>query len=125
MTLHFQESDPIVVGSGELYLGKVDDPEKASESEIEAALKNIGVIEAGATLAYSNEMQEIHSANRGLIMRFMTSQKVEFNCGVMTWVFDNLELLCPGTVEEDSADRKIIKIGANRTLAGKLFAFCA
>lgn len=115
MTMHYQEADPILVGSGELYLGRVDDPENATEAMIGTALKNIGAIEAGATFTYSNEVQEINSANRGLIMRFVTNQKVEFNCGIMTWVFGNMELLCPGTVD-GTTDKKTLKIGAAKKL---------
>ncbi len=114
MSMHYQEADPILVGSGELYIGKVNNPESATEQVIETALKNIGAIQAGATLTYSNQMQDIYSANRGLLMRFMTSQKIEFSCGIMTWVMDNMELLCPGTVEDitDEMPRgKKIKIG--------------
>ena len=117
MALHVQSSDPILVGSGELYIGAVADPENAAETTIEAALKNIGIIESGATLTYSNDIKEIESANRGLILSFVTKQKIEFDCGIMTWVFDNLELLCPGTVETDATTgTKKIKIGAKKTL---------
>ena len=117
MTLHYQESDPILVGSGELYIGVVNDPENTDETTIKAALKNIGVIQAGATLTYSNDIKEIESGNRGIIMSFITKQRIEFDCGIMTWVFDNLELLCPGTVETNvETGTKKIKIGAKKTL---------
>lgn len=112
MTLHFQESDPIVLGSGELYLGKVNDVETATEVEIEAALKNVGAIEAGATLEYKPTMKDIKSANRGTIMRFVTEEEVTFNCGVMTWIVDNLALLAPATITTDAeTGKKTIKIG--------------
>lgn len=102
MTLHYQESDPILLGSGELYIGQVANVEEATEQEIEAALKNVGAIQAGATLQYSNSVTEIKSANRGTIMRFFSNHEVKFNCGVLTWKIDQLELMAPGTVETDS-----------------------
>lgn len=112
MTLHRQESNPMVLGSGELYLGKVLNPESAIEVEIEAALKNVGAIESGATIQYSPTVKEIKSANRGTIMTFVSEESVKFNCGIMTWLIDNLANLAPATVTEDTAKgTKTIKIG--------------
>lgn len=112
MALHFQEADPIVLGSGELYLGKVENPETATEQEIETALKNVGAIEAGATLSYSPKIKDIKSANRGTIARFITEEEVTFSCGIMTWIIDNLALLAPATVTTDAGTgKKTIKIG--------------
>ena len=117
MTLHYQETDPIILGSGELYMGKVESVEEATEVEIESALQNIGAIESGATLQYSNSIQEVKSGNRGTIMRFVTEESVSFNCGVMTWVLDNLALLAPATVETDAeTGTKKIKIGGKGML---------
>ncbi|MGF7057186.1 hypothetical protein [Brassicibacter mesophilus] len=112
MTLHYQEADPIVLGSGELYLGKVDNVETATEEVIEVALKNIGAIESGATLTYTPTIQDIKAANRGKIMSFVTDEEVTFNCGIMTWVIDNLATLAPATVTTDeTTGTKTIKIG--------------
>ena len=112
MTLHYQESDPIVLGSGELYLGKVDKVETATEEEIIAALKNVGAIESGATLAYAPTIQTIKSANRGTIASFISEEEVKFNCGIMTWLIDNLAVLAPATVTTDEiTGTKTIKIG--------------
>lgn len=117
MTLHRQESDPILLGSGELYLGKIDNVEEATEEEIKSALKNVGAIEAGATLEYSNSIQEIKSANRGTLMRFVSDEEVKFNCGVLTWNLENLANLAPATVDVDpETGTKTIKIGGKGQL---------
>lgn len=117
MALHHQAADPIVLGSGELYLGKVDNPETATETEIEAALKNVGAIEAGATLEYKPTIKEVKSANRGTLMRFVSEEEVTFDCGIMTWMVDNLASLAPATVETDAVTgTKKIKIGGRGML---------
>lgn len=98
--------------SGELYLGKVLNPETATEEEITTALKNVGAIESGATLQYNPTIKTIKSANRGTIMTFVSEEEVTFNCGIMTWVIDNLANLAPATVETDATSgTKTIKIG--------------
>lgn len=117
MALHYQETDPIILGSGELYLGQINNVEEASEEEIDAALKNVGAIESGATLTYTPTIQEIESANRGTIARFVSKEEVTFNCGVMTWVLENLANLAPATVETDpDTGTKKIRIGGKGTL---------
>ncbi|SHK42290.1 hypothetical protein [Desulforamulus aeronauticus] len=117
MALDYQVSDPIVLGSGELYLGVVANPETADEATIEAALKNIGAIESGASLEYKPSIQEIGSANRGTIMRFVTKEEVTFDCGILTWKVDNLALLAPAAVTTDAATKtKIVKIGGRGML---------
>lgn len=117
MTLHYQESDPIILGSGELYLGVVENPETALETAIEAALKNIGAIESGATLEYKPSIQEIESTNRGTLMRFVTKEEVTFDCGILTWKVDNLASLAPATVSTDTTTgTKTVKIGGKGML---------
>lgn len=117
MTLHYQESDPIILGSGELYLGKVLNPETATEEEITAALKNVGAIESGATLQYNPTIKTIKSANRGTIASFVSEEEVKFNCGIMTFILENLATLAPATVTDDKVTgKRTIKIGGKGTL---------
>ncbi|OCZ52192.1 hypothetical protein [Dehalobacter sp. TeCB1] len=112
MALNYQAADPIILGSGELYLGTVTNPEAATETEIEAALKNIGAIESGATLTYKPTIKEVKSANRGTIMRFVSDEEVKFDCGILTWKIDNLALLAPAAVSTDATTgTKTVKIG--------------
>lgn len=113
MALNYQAADPIILGSGELYLGTVANPETATETEIEAALKNIGAIESGATLTYKPTIKEVKSGNRGTIIRFISDEEVKFDCGILTWKVDNLALLAPATVNTDAVTgTKTVKIGA-------------
>jgi hypothetical protein len=117
MALDYQNTDPVILGSGELYLGKVDNPESASEATIEAALKNVGAIDSGAEVSYSPEFEEIRSANRGLITRLMTSEEVTFSCGVMTWVMENLAEIAPSTLTTDATTgEKRLQIGGQKEL---------
>jgi hypothetical protein len=117
MTLHRQEAEPIILGSGELYLGKVDNVESATEEAIIAALKNVGAIESGATLTYIPTIKDIKSGNRGTIARFVSEEEVKFGCGVMTWIVDSLANLAPAIVTTDeTTGKKTIKIGGKGML---------
>lgn len=112
MALHYQETDPIILGSGELYIGKVDNPETADETAVEAALKNLGAIESGCVIKYTPTIKEIESANRGTVLRIITKETLTLNTGIMTWVIDNLAVLSGGKVTTDATSgTKKMKIG--------------
>jgi hypothetical protein len=116
-TLTNVEADPIILGSGELYLGKVASPDTATEDVILTALKNVGAIESGASLTYKPTIKEIDSANRGVIARFVSKEEVNFKCGVMTWLVDNLALLSPASVTTEAiTGTKTVKIGGKGSL---------
>lgn len=117
MALTTIPAEPILLGSGELYLGTVENPETADDATIEAALVNVGAIDSGASLQYKPTIKDVYSANRGLIMSFITQEKVTFKCGVMTWKIDNLEKVAPTTITTDTiTGKKTIKIGGKGSL---------
>lgn len=112
MSLHTQTSEPIILGSGELYLGTVANPDTADETTISAALVNIGAIESGASITYKPTVKDVESANRGTITKFVTKEEVSFKTGIITWVIDNLSRLAPMAITTDgSTGKKTIKIG--------------
>ncbi|MFT8316656.1 MAG: hypothetical protein ABF651_00115 [Sporolactobacillus sp.] len=113
-----QASEPVMLGMGELYLGKVDNPESATDDTIIPALKQIGVIDSGASLEYAPDITEIKGGNRlGVLARWITSEDVTFKTGIMTWVIDNLAAITPGTLTTDgSTGTKTLKIGGKTQL---------
>ncbi|MDN3956185.1 hypothetical protein [Sporolactobacillus laevolacticus] len=113
-----QASDPIMLGMGELYLGQVVNPKTATEDTIIAALKNIGVIDSGASLEYAPDIQEIKGGNRlGVLARWITSEDVTFKTGIMTFVLENLAAIAPGSLTVDgTTGQKTFKIGGKNVL---------
>lgn len=93
------KEDTILLGSGDLYLGKVDP--NATETEIQAALVNVGAISGGATLTYKPSFHDIESANRGTIMSFLTKEEISFKSGILTWNLENLSKLSAASYSED------------------------
>ena len=90
--MNYQTSDPIVLGSGELYIGlasSITDLSNLTTVE-EEALINIGAIESGATITINTEKMEIKSSNRGLIKKFTVDKEIRFSTGIMTWVLKNI-----------------------------------
>lgn len=83
MAMNYQTSDPIILGSGELYLS-------LSATPTENNFINIGAIDSGATITIGNEKKEIKSSNRGLIKKITVDKSVKFSTGIMTWVLENI-----------------------------------
>ncbi|MDX8367858.1 hypothetical protein [Cytobacillus sp. IB215665] len=110
MVMHYQKSDPIVLGSGELYLAKVSeivDPEQLTEEEVNK-LVNIGAIESGANIDIADEDIEIESDNRGTVMKITADKDINFSSGVMTWVLENIaNFLMGATYTEEKADEVV------------------
>lgn len=113
MTMHYQESDPIILGSGELYLAlasDIADPEKITTEE-EAKFINIGAIQSGANIDISNTYQEVEAANRGLIGKFKIKTETRFSTGICTWVMENVSKFLTGSTYTDdtvTGERKMV-----------------
>lgn len=111
MSMHYQANDPIILGSGELYIGlasEIDDLSELTALE-EAALVNIGAIESGANVAIETEKKEIKSSNRGLIKKIAIDKSVKFSTGVMTWVLKSIsDFLLGSTYTENEGIKKMI-----------------
>lgn len=113
MTTHYQKSDPIILGSGELFISlakDIVDPENLTTEE-EAALINIGAIESGATIDIADEKIDIESANRGLIAKISTKKEIRFSTGIITWNISNISKYLLGstfTENESTGEKKMI-----------------
>lgn len=104
------QENTILLGSGDLYLGQVDP--NATETEISAALVNVGAISGGSQLIYKPTFKDIESANRGTIMSFLTKEEVTFKSGLLTWNLENLSKLSASHYSEDTtAGTRRIGIG--------------
>ena len=113
MSLHFQQSDPILLGAGELYLMFAKDIEDLENltTEEEDNLINIGAIESGATINIENTYREIKSANRGTVARMKVDSECVFDSGIMTWVLENIAKFLSGskfTKDLDGSQKMII-----------------
>lgn len=104
MAMNYANSDPIILGSGELYIGLASDiADLTSLTTVEEeALINIGAIEAGASLTITNQKADVVSANRGKLMKFLIDRDVKFTTGILTWDSQNVcDFLLGGSYSEE------------------------
>ncbi|MEC1725851.1 hypothetical protein P9E34_14125 [Schinkia azotoformans] len=107
----------ILLGSGKLSLGVVANVATATETEIAAALTEVGAISGGATLTYTPTFKEIKSANYGTLASFLTDEQVTFTSGILNWNLKNLENFSAGAYSEDeTAGTRRIGIGGLRNV---------
>lgn len=97
----------VLLGSGKLFLGTVANVDTATETEITAALEEVGAISGGAVLEYKPSFQEIQSANYGIISSFKTKEEVTFKSGILTWNLKNLDKLSAAYYSETVTERRI------------------
>lgn len=117
MAMNKQVSDPIILGSGELYLGLVDSITNLEELTTveEETLINIGAISGGANITIGSEKIEIISDNRGLIKKKTTAKNVKFSTGAITWIMKNVSnfLLGATYTDDTSGKEKKMVVGLN------------
>ncbi|MEC1768283.1 hypothetical protein [Schinkia azotoformans] len=107
----------ILLGSGKLYLGLVDNVATATEEQIESALTEVGAIDRGASITYAPTFTEVDSANYGTLASFLTKEEVTFTSGVLNWNLKNLENFSAGSYSEDTtAGTKRIGIGGLKSV---------
>lgn len=108
MPMNVQASDPIILGSGELYLGLASDIADLEELTTveEDALINIGAITGGATITLGSEKIDVIAENRGLVKKKTTAKNVRFSTGVMTWILKNVsDFLLGATYTDDTVNK--------------------
>jgi len=119
--LNYQNSEPIVLGSGELYLVKsseISDP-SALTTEEEAKLINVGAINSGASVTISKDLIDVYGKNRGLIKKIAKATNVTFKTGIISFILKNVAEFLYGVdyVEDAVAGTKKIIIGDENTPA--------
>lgn len=117
MSLDLVSYEPLVVGSGELYLGTIADLATATEQDIVNSLINVGAISGGAEISYEPDVKTVKSANRGKLLNFVTDEEVTFKTGIITWNLDNLAKIAPATITTDSeTGTKTLKLGVSTSI---------
>lgn len=109
--------DTYLLGSGDLFIGKVDNIATATESDILAAIVNVGAISGGAELVYKPKFYEVKSGNRGTIASFKTDEEVTFKSGILTWDLKNIEKLSASYYSEDTtAGTRRVGVGGMKNI---------
>lgn len=113
-------TEKIVLGSGKLYVTEFTDtlPEDAT-IEVESNL--IGLIQGGATLAYTPTFYEAKD-DLGLVSKkFLTEEVVVLRSGIMTWNGNTIEKLTATARVTEAEGVRTVKIGGIDNYSGKQY----
>lgn len=117
----------IILGSGYIHLAvfrkgqQIPDPEKFCTDE-----NRYSYIKNGATLEYTNEVQEVKDDMGKVSKTVITSEDVTLKAGLMTLIGDTIEKLCDTarvSVSEDGKYRRT-KIGGVGNRKGAKYVIC-
>lgn len=126
MASNIDNSEEIILGSGDLYLaeftGKIPD-----DAEIEKEENRAGNVKGGATLEYSQTCQTVKD-DKGRVKKTITTEEdVKFKTGLITWVDTWIKaLISTARVETTAkAGHRVYKIGglSNQSKTRYLFRF--
>lgn len=111
-------SDEIILGSGDLYLVKFTG-EIPEDSVIETDANRAGNIKGGATLQYSIESQTVQDDKGRVKKTIITKETVTFKTGLMTWIKQYIQALVQ-TARVDEATKtghRVFKLGGLANLS--------
>lgn len=114
-------SDEIILGSGNLYLMEYDGSNIPVDTEVEKDENRAGNIKGGATLEYSMESQTVQDDMGRVKKTIATSEKVLFKTGLITWVKQYIQALAlTARVDETSKPgHRVFKLGGLSNVSKK------
>ena len=116
-------TEPIILGSGELYIAKSKDISNlASPTDTDLSkFVNIGAISGNASLTIKDDFTDIESTNRGIIDSLLKKRTVSFNTGIITFNLENLAKFIYGADYADDAENKIKTVSIGNEVADKCY----
>lgn len=115
--------DDVVLGSGDLYLMEYADT-VPTDTEIEIEANQVGHIQGGAALEYTNEWKTVKDDMGVIVKNFLTNENVVFNSGMLSWNGKQLAMLCSTSrVTEPTAGDPVrtVKFGGLKNGNGKQY----
>ncbi|MDF1496340.1 hypothetical protein [Caproiciproducens sp. CPB-2] len=118
-----QNTEPLMLGSGELFIAKSKDISNLAipTDEDLAKFVNIGAIKENASLSIKDEMQDVKGANRGLIYKALKERNVTFKTGIITFNLENLYKFIYGGDFTDDTTKKVQTFSIGNEVAGKCY----
>ncbi len=116
-------TEPIILGSGELYIAKSNDISNLATPTDEDLSKfvNIGAISGNASLSIKDDFTDIESTNRGLIDSLLKKRNVSFKTGIITFNLENLATFLYGADYTDDTTNKIKSISLGNEVGSRCY----
>lgn len=118
-------SDEIILGSGELYVCEFTGDAIPEDSVIETDANRAGNIKGGAKLEYSTSSQTVKSDNGRVKKTIITEETVKFVTGLITWTKTWVQaLIATARVDEASkTNHRVFKLGGLNNQSKKKYLY--
>lgn len=114
----------ITLGSGKLFVLEYAAKDAIpADAMIEKPENELGAIQGGATLEYTNEFYEAKDDLGRYSKKMMTAENAVFKTGLITWNLKTLERLCQTARVNETDGKRTVKIGGIENYNDKRYIF--
>lgn len=123
-TKQIDNSDEIILGSGDLYIAKFTG-EVPDDKTIEADDNRAGNVKSGATLEYSMESQTVQDDKGRVKKTIITSETVALKTGLITWTKQYIQALVQTARvdEQTKPGHRLYKLGGLSNVSKDRYLF--
>lgn len=123
-TKQIDNSDEIILGSGDLYIAKFTG-EVPDDETVEADDNRAGNVKSGATLEYSMESQTVQDDKGRVKKTIITSETVTLKTGLITWTKQYIQALVQTARvdEQTKPGHRLYKLGGLSNVSKDRYLF--
>lgn len=124
-TSRIDNSDEIILGSGDVYIAEFDGTTIPTDQEIETEANRAGNVKGGASLEYSMESQTVQDDKGRVKKTIITNETVLFKTGLITWITNWFKALVQTARVDETTKQghRLIKLGGLANLSKKRWLF--
>lgn len=101
------ETEPIILGAGEVYMYEFDGTEIPEDSIIETDEHNVGDCSGGFSVDYKPEAYDVKNQYNKIVKRYIIGESCTAKTGIIRWALEKLSLLSTAKIET-TEDRKSV-----------------
>lgn len=122
-------TEPIILGDGEVYMYEFNGDKIPEDNEIETAEHNVGDCSGGFSIDYKPDVYDVKNQYNKIVKRYIIGETCSAKTGIIRWSLEKLALLSTAkiTTTEATADspmkKKLVVGGDGNSLKTVLFRF--
>lgn len=123
------ETEPIILGAGEVYMYEFDGTEIPEDSVIETDVHNVGDCSGGFSVDYKPEAYDVKNQYNKIVKRYIIGESCTAKTGIIRWALEKLSLLSTAKIETTEATsttpgkKKLVVGGDGNSLKTVLLRF--
>lgn len=122
-------TEPIILGDGEVYMYEFDGTEIPEDSVIETDEHNVGDCSGGFSIDYKPDVYDVKNQYNKIVKRYIIGEKCTAKTGIIRWSLEKLSMLSTAKLTTTPATtsapekKKLVVGGDGNSLKTVLFRF--